>query len=244
MRRLSAAIRRPVTFALLQVDSAPDLWRELMDESLRAVSEGADLWPQVAGRATGLLSGHFTTYCLFDLIPAYQQLKAKGLSPEEFVAALRGPRCADPSRRGNPIRPTRRPHGAGLPHHLRPGQPARVRARAPSGRWPASPPRRGRTPLSVAYDAMLEDEGRGLLYVPILNYSDGDLGPGPGDAAASSGRGRPGRRRGPLRGHLRRRPAHVHAHPLDPGPDPGRPAPARVDGEEADPRHCPPLRAR
>jgi N-acyl-D-aspartate/D-glutamate deacylase len=29
----------------------------------------------------------------------------------------------------------------------------------------------------VAYDAMLEDDGGGLLYVPILNYSDGNLDP-------------------------------------------------------------------
>ncbi len=35
----------------------------------------------------------------------------------------------------------------------------------------------GRTPLAVAYDAMLENDGQGLLYVPILNYSDGDLDP-------------------------------------------------------------------
>jgi N-acyl-D-amino-acid deacylase len=89
MRRLSAAIHRPVTFALVQVDAAPDLWRELMDESLRAVSDGADLWPQVAGRGFGLLSGHFTTYCLLDQIPAYQDLKARGLSPDDLVAALR-----------------------------------------------------------------------------------------------------------------------------------------------------------
>ena len=129
MRRLSAAIGRPVTFALLQVDDAPDLWRELMDESLRAVSEGADLWPQVAGRATGLLSGHFTTYCLFDPIPAYQELKAKGLSPDELrrrPAATRA--CAMPSSRGSPTADDSRPHGAGLPHHLRPRQPARLRA--------------------------------------------------------------------------------------------------------------------
>src|SRR5665213_4525099 len=91
MRRLSTAIRRPVTFALVQVDSAPDLWRQLMDESLRATSEGADLWPQVAGRATGLLSGHFTTYSLFDQIPAYQDLKSKGLPPAELIEALRQP---------------------------------------------------------------------------------------------------------------------------------------------------------
>ncbi len=35
----------------------------------------------------------------------------------------------------------------------------------------------GRSALSVAYDAMMEEDGRGLLYVPILNYSDGDLEP-------------------------------------------------------------------
>ncbi|MFI5321157.1 MAG: amidohydrolase family protein, partial [Myxococcota bacterium] len=43
MRRLSAKIGRPVTFALIQVDAAPDLWRELMDASLVAADEGADI---------------------------------------------------------------------------------------------------------------------------------------------------------------------------------------------------------
>ena len=58
MCRLSAKIARPVTFAMIQVDSAPDLWRELMAASLAAVDGGAEVWPQVAGRATGLLTGH------------------------------------------------------------------------------------------------------------------------------------------------------------------------------------------
>ena len=35
----------------------------------------------------------------------------------------------------------------------------------------------GRTPLEVAYDAMLADDGQGLLYVPILNYAEGNLEP-------------------------------------------------------------------
>ncbi len=176
MRRLSAAIRRPVTFALLQVDSAPTLWRELMDESLRAVSEGADLWPQVAGRATGLLSGHFTTYCLFDLIPAYQQLRAKGLSPEEFVTALRRPEVRHAIETWEPAagevdrleQAYRTTFALGSPPEYEPGPERSLASIAHSS---------GRSPLSVAYDAMLEDEGRGLLYVPILNYSDGDLEP-------------------------------------------------------------------
>jgi len=31
--------------------------------------------------------------------------------------------------------------------------------------------------MSIAYDAMLEEDGYGLLYVPVLNYSDGSLDP-------------------------------------------------------------------
>ncbi len=35
--------------------------------------------------------------------------------------------------------------------------------------------RQGRQPEELAYDAMLSDEGRGMLYVPFLNYVDGNL---------------------------------------------------------------------
>jgi N-acyl-D-aspartate/D-glutamate deacylase len=174
MRRLSAAIHRPVTFALVQVDSAPDLWRELLNESLKAVSEGADLWPQVAGRGFGLLSGHFTTYCLFDQIPSYQELKAKGLSSGDFIEALRtqdvrrsieswAPEAAAKERMEQACRTT---FALGNPPDYEPG-PERSLAGIASDT--------GRSPLSVAYDAMLEDGGTGLLYVPILNYSNGDL---------------------------------------------------------------------
>ena len=177
MRRLSAAIRRPVTFALVQVDSAPDLWRQLMDESLRATSEGADIWPQVGGRATGLLSGHFTSFSLFDQIPAYQDLKDKGLSPTELIEALRRPEVREsieswtPPTSGSSARMEqayRSTFALGSPPEYEPGP-----ERSLAGMAAAS----GRTPLEVAYNAMLEDGGQGLLYVPILNYSNGDLEP-------------------------------------------------------------------
>jgi len=176
MRRLSAAIHRPVTFAMVQVDDAPDLWRELMEESLRAVAEGADLWPQVAGRGFGLLSGHFTTYSLFDQIPAYQELKAKGLSPDALIDALRSPEVRraieswepDPAMADRMDQAFRTTFVLGSPPEYEPGP-----ERSLTGMAAAA----GRTPISMAYDAMLEEDGRGLLYVPILNYSDGDLEP-------------------------------------------------------------------
>jgi N-acyl-D-aspartate/D-glutamate deacylase len=176
MRRLSAAIGRPVTFALLQVASDPDLWRQLLDTSLEAVAGGADLWPQVAARATGLLAGHFTTLCLFESIPAYQELKARDLSPDDLVAALRDPAVRraivswEPAHDGAARMDDayRNTFVLGVPPDYEPGPERSVTAIAAAT---------GRRALEVAYDAMMEDDGQALLYIPILNYASGDLEP-------------------------------------------------------------------
>ena len=176
MARLSAKIDRPVTFALIQVDAAPELWRELMDASLAAAEGGADVWPQVAGRATGLLSGHHTTYSLFDAFPAYQELKARQLSDAELAEALRDPAVRASILDWEPDAGTAeqlagaydRTFLLGDPPDYEPGP-----ERSLAGLAAAS----GRHPLEVAYDAMLVDDGQGLLYVPILNYAQGSLEP-------------------------------------------------------------------
>ncbi len=177
MRRLSAAIGRPVTFALLQVDAAPDLWRELMDESKRAADEGADLWPQVAGRATGLLSGHHTTYSLFDMIPAYQQLKARDLSDADLLRALHDPEVRrsiveweppDPATAERMAKSYHTTFVLGAPPDYEPGPERSLASLAAAA---------GRTPLDMAYESMLAEDGQALLYVPILNYSSGNLDP-------------------------------------------------------------------
>ncbi len=176
MRRLSAAIGRPVSFALIQVDAAPDLWRELMDQSLAAVEDGADIWPQVAGRATGLLSGLRTTYSLFDVVPAYQEIKQRGLTDDELVAELRKPEVREAILSWQPDEETAlRLQGAyertfllGDPPDYEPSVDQSLAGTAAAS---------GQDPLEVAYDAMLVDDGNGLLYVPILNYADGNLDP-------------------------------------------------------------------
>ncbi len=176
MRRLSAEISRPVTFAMIQVDAAPELWRDLMAASMEAVADGADIWPQVAGRATGLLSGHHTTYCLLDVIPAYQQLKARKLTHEELLAELRDPDVresilsweADAGTRERLDHAALHTYVLGDPPDYEPGPERSLAALGEAA---------GTDPVAVAYDAMLENEGNGLLYVPILNYSQGSLDP-------------------------------------------------------------------
>ena len=74
MGRLSAATGRPITFALLQNNAEPNLWRELMEESTAACERGAKLYPQVAARQAGVMIGLQTHYA-FGKRPTYVELK-------------------------------------------------------------------------------------------------------------------------------------------------------------------------
>jgi N-acyl-D-aspartate/D-glutamate deacylase len=174
MRRLSSEIGRPVTFALLQVDAAPDLWRELMETSRKAVEEGADLWAQVAGRPTGLLSGFRTRYCFFDGIPEYAELKARQLPWPELKSVV-----SDPDFRARIIggeldeqtakriaRASAQTFVLGDPPDYEPGYKQSLAGIAEAT---------GLSPLEIAYDAMLENDCEGLLNVPIIGYSNGNL---------------------------------------------------------------------
>jgi N-acyl-D-aspartate/D-glutamate deacylase len=175
MRRLSAKIDRPVTYVLLQVDDEPELWRGQLAASLEACAEGSRLHPQVAGRPTGILSGHHTTLCLFGDMPAYQELLGRGLSPSEFSAALCDPEVRRRITEWLPPtaaaadamdRAFQRTFALGDPPDYEPGP-----ERSLAGLAAAA----GSTPLEVAYDIMAAGEGQGLLYIPILNYASGDL---------------------------------------------------------------------
>jgi N-acyl-D-aspartate/D-glutamate deacylase len=174
MRKLAEAIGRPVTFAMLQVDSAPELWREMLDESAAALATGSRLVPQVAGRPTGMLSGFDATYCFFDAIPAYQALA--GRSAAEKAAYLRTSEGRaellawepDEAVAAQFAHAAERTFLLGDPPDYEPGPEASLAAVAQAN---------GCSVLEVALDAMLVDDGQGLLYLPILNYSDGHSEP-------------------------------------------------------------------
>ena len=214
----------PVTFALLQVDAAPDLWRELMAESLAAAAEGAELWPQVAGRATGMLTGplHRRTACS-TRSPPTATLKRRGLARGRVRRGAARPRGA-PGHRRVAARPRDRgPHEGRLRVHLLARHPARLRAERR-----ALHRRRGRRHRAHADRGRLRRDARGRRPGAALPADPqllvGQPRAGPRDAAAPAGGPRPVRRRRPLRRDLRRLAAHVHAHPLDPRPHPGRAA--------------------
>jgi N-acyl-D-amino-acid deacylase len=175
MRRLAAATGRPVTFVLLQADDDPEMWREMFDLSAAAVDEGASLHPQVAGRPTGMLAGLDTTYCLFTGIPAYDAIadlpiaeRVQRMHDPSVRAAIVDPPELDAETRAQLEGSFERFFVLGDPPDYEPGPERSIAAVAAAS---------GRSPLELAYDAFLAEDGAGLLYLPILNYAQGTSEP-------------------------------------------------------------------
>jgi N-acyl-D-aspartate/D-glutamate deacylase len=166
MLRLSKEIHRPVTFAMVQIDAAPDLWRELLDASAAAVKDGAEVFPQVAGRPFGFLIGHQTEVHPLAACPSFAALLP--LSFEERIARLRDPETR--SRILSEASPESsmllaqlgRMFPMGDPPNYEPSYEDSIEAIAKRG---------GVDPIEEMYDRMLERDGRELFLVPLLNYS-------------------------------------------------------------------------
>jgi N-acyl-D-amino-acid deacylase len=172
MRRLSAEIHRPVTFAMLQFDAAPKLWRELLEVSAEATREGAQVFPQVAGRPFGLLIGHQTKIHPFAGRPTFESLRALPLAAR--VARMRDPELKRRILAEREQVPSMlaalygKTFPIGDPPDYEPPYEASIEALAA---------RAGRAPEDVLYDKLLEKDGLELLLVPVLNYSDLDCDP-------------------------------------------------------------------
>ena len=173
MRRLSAAIRRPISFALLQVDSAPDQWREILRLAADANAEGADLRPQVAGRALNILLG-FQTFHPFSRRPSYLAIadlplneRIQHLRKDEVRRAILSEKVAD-----DPLmamiggQSTKQMFPLGEPPDYEPTPDMSVAAIAT---------REGRAEEEVLYDLMLRHDGRELVLFTIGGYSHGSL---------------------------------------------------------------------
>ncbi len=179
MQRLSAEIDRPVSFALIQVDADPKLWREQLDISAAAHDAGSRLHPQIAARPFGMLLG-FQGHHAFTHRPTYRVLKER-CSRVELAQRLAEPaiKAAILAEDDLPIDPTsqfdamfalvqhslHRLYALGDPPDYEPGPDRTVAAIAAH---------RGEEPLATLYDLMLEDDAGAMLMLPFFNYSDGN----------------------------------------------------------------------
>ena len=173
MRTIARETGRPVTFNCLQDDLRPEHWRRLVQLADEATAAGARIVPQVAGRPASVLFGWDSTAHPFLFHTTWQAIA--GLPRDERQARLR-----DPEVRRAMVE--ERPDVSGMAafitsawHKLFPlGDPPEYEP-APEQSVKAMAAREGRPPEEVTYDLMMADDGRGLLYIPLLGYAHGDF---------------------------------------------------------------------
>lgn len=176
MRQIGRETGLPVTFACLQSNEDPSQWQRLLAAVDEDRAEGGTLTPQVAQRPAGVLFSLESSGHPFILHDAYQRVAELPL--EERVSALRDAQM----RRDILDNP---PDLAGLPEVFTKsltafdnmyvlGDPIDYEPAADQS-IAALAARQGCTPAELAYDTMLERDGRGIIYMPLLGYSDGDF---------------------------------------------------------------------
>ncbi|MFT5011759.1 MAG: N-acyl-D-amino-acid deacylase [Patiriisocius sp.] len=84
--RVSQSSGRPATFTLFQVDAWSGKWREVIDQVKAANQNGAQVFPQVGSRPTGLVFS-LSTYHPWMLRPTYLALKHLPLAERKLALA-------------------------------------------------------------------------------------------------------------------------------------------------------------
>jgi N-acyl-D-aspartate/D-glutamate deacylase len=171
-RRLAEVSGRPVTMTLLQSHIKPERWRDLLGQIEAANAAGLYMTGQVRSRPTSVLMGFELSRNPFFWRPSYRRIAGLGFA--ERMRHLR-----DPAFRAALITETYQAGG----HAQRPGK---WDAMFPLGDPPDYEPRaeniiaaravrEGRSPDEVAYDLLMERDGKGILYWPTTNYAAGNL---------------------------------------------------------------------
>ena len=171
-RRLARESGRPVTITLLQSDARPDGWRELMAEIDEANDEGLRITAQVRPRPTSVLLGLELSQNAFSGRPSYKHIAH--LPVAERLALLRKPEFRarilaeefEGDRRGQLIDRWDRMYPLGDPPDYEPGPEDSIAGRAA---------RDGCAPAELAYDLLIEGDGKGMLYMPVTNFAGGNL---------------------------------------------------------------------
>ena len=173
MRRLSKEIGRPVSFALLQIDQEPRLWKEILDIVDESRDEGSMLRPQVGSRPTMLLIG-LQTFSPYSFRPTFAALA--DLPLEERVRELRKPEVKAKILTEAPVdeEPLLSFVLSGMHKIFVLGEVPDYEPTSDKS-IEAIAKQSGRDPHDVLYDEMLELDGKALLMVALVGYHDGDL---------------------------------------------------------------------
>jgi N-acyl-D-aspartate/D-glutamate deacylase len=173
-KAMSKESGRPISITVEQQDARPEWWEQLLDGIEDAQSEGINMYGQVPPRATGILMGLTATLNPFRFHPAYMEIadlaleeRVEIMSNDEFKEKL----LNDNAVSINPlvdeiVNSYSKMFKLGEPANYEPDPEMSFESLANSSNMTAQ---------EIAYDAMLEKEGRALIYHPLFNYQTGDL---------------------------------------------------------------------
>jgi N-acyl-D-aspartate/D-glutamate deacylase len=175
IERLIARSGRPLSLSLAQAGRSPDGWREILRRIEAAARGGLPIKAQVAPRPIGVLLGLQGTLNPFSAHETFAAIKDKPFA--EKLAAMRDPqfRARMLAETAAQMRNNRLARGITEFERIFPlGDPPDYEP--PKERSVASlAAKQERMPAEVAYDLLLEDEGRAFLFMPFANYMNYNL---------------------------------------------------------------------
>lgn len=182
---MCAASGRGVSISMLQRVGDVEQWRRILARTERAVAAGHRMRVQTAPRGIGVILGLEATFHPFIGFPSYKVVSHLPLV--ERVAHLRNPEVRDRllsetsepvAGDGSPIPPLADQLLAKLDFVsmslFRLGQEPNYEPDRQTSMY-GEALRKGKRPLEIVYDALLELDGHALLYFPIYNYASGNL---------------------------------------------------------------------
>ena len=176
LSRLTKLSGRPASFSMAQDPARPEAWRNVMRHLDEANAGGPAIRAQVFPRPVGMVLGFDLSVHPFCLCPSYQPLARMPF--DRRIAELRKPDVrarllmeepADPlvplSKLG---RAFERMYPFNDPPDYEPPDELSIATQAR---------KRGVAPTELAYDMLLENDGRAMLFVALANYASGTLDP-------------------------------------------------------------------
>ncbi|CAA0095691.1 putative protein [Halioglobus japonicus] len=174
-KRMSRESGRPISLTVEQQDARPEWWTQLLDGVTAAQAEGVKMYGQVPPRATGVLQGLTATLNPFLLYEVYQEIAALPL--DEQVAVMRTPEYRERLLNSKVIeidQPLLNEILYSYEKLFQLREPVNYEP-APKDSFAQQAAAQGVTPQELIYDALLEKDGRALLYLPLFNYENGNL---------------------------------------------------------------------
>jgi len=175
VRAMTESSGRPISFTLVESPRGYDYHRAILDHIDTARSDGLTVTGQTAVRPIGVLLGFECTLNPFLVNPVFKEIS--GVSKDERTAALQDPvfreRLLDAAGGreiqavgGRLIEKYDIMFAMGESPNYEPD---------PANSIGAIATREGRAPAEVALDAMLENDGTAMLWVPFSNFGQGNL---------------------------------------------------------------------